>query len=194
MHGGSISSGDVSNKSFEGYIPDCPEKCLRGEIVFFSCAVDPDRLRFSKHFTPWMGGRRRVGEIRITHQEVDHLAGNPAFGKRIRTLREARKRNDPSYSLRRFAKSVGVSPTFLSKVETGEFDPPIPDKVKRMAELLEQDPDELLALAGRVDPDLSEIIKEQPKAVADFLRTAREHNLSQADIERFTRQIREGKP
>ncbi len=130
---------------------------------------------------------------RITHKEVGQLPGNPAFGRRIRTLREARKRIDPSYSLRRFAKTVGISPTFLSKVETGEFDPPAQDKVKRMAELLDQDPDELLALAGRVDPDLSAIIKEQPKAMADFLRTAREHKLSREALEGFTRQIRKGK-
>ena len=122
------------------------------------------------------------------------MAGNPAFGRRIRGLREAKKRSDPSYSLRRFAKAVGISPTFLSKVETGEFDPPAPDKIKRMSELLGQDPDELLALAGRIDPELSEIIKDHPKAMADFLRTAREHNLSREALEGFTNQIRKGEP
>ncbi|MBF0099076.1 MAG: hypothetical protein HQM05_17265 [Magnetococcales bacterium] len=60
-----------------------------------------------------------------------------------------------------------------------------------MAELLDQNPDALLALAGRMDPELSEIIKDRPVAMADFLRTVREHNLSQSDIERFTRQIKE---
>ncbi|MBF0115624.1 MAG: helix-turn-helix transcriptional regulator [Magnetococcales bacterium] len=119
------------------------------------------------------------------------MSGNPKFGQRIRELREAKKRVDPSYSLRRFAATVGISPTFLSKVEVGEFDPPAADKIKRMAELLDQNPDALLALAGRMDPELSEIIKDRPVAMADFLRTVREHNLSQSDIERFTRQIKE---
>ena len=128
-------------------------------------------------------------------REIGQLSGtgNPKFGKRIRDLREARKKTDPSYSLRRFAVTVGISPTFLSKVEVGEFDPPAADKVKRMAELLDQNPDELLALAGRVDPELSEIIKDRPRAMADFLRTVREHNLSQSDIDRFTRQIKDEK-
>ncbi|MEO5334394.1 MAG: helix-turn-helix domain-containing protein, partial [Magnetococcus sp. YQC-5] len=127
---------------------------------------------------------------RSSNKEVE-LSGNPKFGQRIRELREAKKRVDPSYSLRRFAATVGISPTFLSKVEVGEFDPPAADKIKRMAELLDQNPDALLALAGRMDPELSEIIKDRPVAMADFLRTVREHNLSQSDIERFTRQIKE---
>jgi transcriptional regulator with XRE-family HTH domain len=108
----------------------------------------------------------------------------------IRKLREERKKSDPSYSLRRFAQAVGISATFLSKVETGEFDPPAQDKIKRMAHLLDIDADELLAMAGKVDPDLPEIIREQPKAMADFLRTARDLKLGRRDIEALTRSIR----
>jgi transcriptional regulator with XRE-family HTH domain len=68
---------------------------------------------------------------------------------------------------------VGISPTFLSKVETGEFDPPKALHIKTMAALLGADADELLALAGKVDPDLGHIILGEPKAMADFLRSAR---------------------
>lgn len=75
------------------------------------------------------------------------MAGNPAFGDRIRELRELKKAVDPTFSLRQFAERVGISATFLSKVERGEFDPPAPDKIKRMAELLGIDADELLAIA-----------------------------------------------
>jgi len=121
------------------------------------------------------------------------VAGNKAFGKRIRDLREAKKRTDPKYSLRQFALAAGISATFLSKVETGEFNPPAPDKIKKMAELLGVDADELLALAGKVDPDLPKIIREQPKAMADFLRATREKNLSASDIRALTEGIRGGK-
>ena len=121
------------------------------------------------------------------------VAGNKAFGKRIRELREAKKRTDPKYSLRQFALAAGISATFLSKVETGEFDPPAPGKIMKMAELLGVDSDELLALAGKVDPELPEIIREQPRAMADFLRTAREQKLSGEDIRALTRKIREGR-
>ena len=121
------------------------------------------------------------------------MAGNPEFGKRIRKLREAKRKTNPDFSLRRFAKAVGISATYVSKVENGEFAPPAPDKIKKMAQLLEVDADVLLALAGKVDPALSKIIREQPKAMADFLRTAHDQNLSAEDIEKLTRQIREEK-
>ena len=101
------------------------------------------------------------------------MAGNPLFGQKIRDLREARLRDDPKFTLRQFATAVGISPTFLSKVERGEFDPPRPEKIIKMAELLGEDADELLSLANRVDPELEEIIKEQPTALPDLLRTIR---------------------
>jgi len=118
------------------------------------------------------------------------MAGNPKFGKRIRELREKKRQDDPTFSLRQFAVRVGISATFLSKVEVGEFDPPRAEKIIKMARLLEIDPDELLALAGKVDPKLGEIILHQPKAMADFLRTARERGLTTEDIERITKNIK----
>ena len=99
------------------------------------------------------------------------MAGNKEFGERLRQLREERKRSNPAFSLRKFAKDVGISATFLSKIERGKFDPPKADRIITMAELLGVDPDELLALANKVDPELNEIIREQPVALADFLRT-----------------------
>jgi len=99
------------------------------------------------------------------------MVGNPSFGQKIRIAREELKRSNPEYSLRRFAAAVGLSPTFISKIEKGEFAPPAADKIIKMAELLKLDADELLALANKVDPKLSVIIREQPKEMATFLRT-----------------------
>lgn len=93
------------------------------------------------------------------------MAGNSLFGKRVRELREAKLRDDPKFTLRQFATAVGISPTFLSKVERGEFDPPKADNIIKMAQLLDVDPDELLSLANKVDPELEKIIKEQPTAL-----------------------------
>ena len=121
------------------------------------------------------------------------MAGNKPFGDRIRQLREEKKKTDPRFSLRRFAEAVDLSPTFLSKMELGEFDPPKPDKIKKMAELLVVNADELLALAGKVDPALSAIIKEQPKAMADFLRTARDTNLTEEELRKLTDKMRRRK-
>ena len=121
------------------------------------------------------------------------MAGNKAFGDRIRQLREEKKRSDPRFSLRKFADAVKLSPTFLSKMEVGDFDPPKPEKIKKMAELLGVDADELLALAGKVDPALSDIIKEQPKAMADFLRTAKDTNMSDDELRKLTEKMRRRK-
>jgi transcriptional regulator with XRE-family HTH domain len=115
------------------------------------------------------------------------MAGNVKFGLKIKHLREAKKVTDPAFSLRRFAEAVGLSPTFISKIENGEFDPPRPEKVKKMAELLGTDPDELLELAGRADPDLVEQVKKPQ--VADFLRTATQ-TLSEEELRTLTEEIR----
>ena len=89
------------------------------------------------------------------------------FGATVRKEREAK-----SISLRKFAAMVNMSPTYLSKVERGEFPPPAEEKVVAIANALDQNPDELLALAGRVASDLDQIIQEQPTEMATFLRAA----------------------
>ena len=112
------------------------------------------------------------------------MPGNAEFGKRVRDLREKKRETDPSFSLRQFAAKVGISPTFVSKIENGEFDPPSAENIKKMAALLDCNADELLALAGKVDPDISEIIRKKPKALADFLRVA--NGRSEEEIRKMT--------
>lgn len=85
-------------------------------------------------------------------------------------LRE--KRIEKGFSLRKFAELVGVSPTYLSQVEQGNVMPPTADRVKRMAELLGVNPDEWIALAGRVPEDLPGIIQKQPTEMPELLREA----------------------
>ena len=96
------------------------------------------------------------------------MAGRKGFGALVRREREARE-----IGLREMAKMIGVSPTYLSKIERGEFDPPAEDKVRKIAEIIGCDADELLARAGRVSSDLSEIIKRRPVELAALLRTTK---------------------
>jgi transcriptional regulator with XRE-family HTH domain len=118
---------------------------------------------------------------------MDPEATKRGFGGAIRYLREGR------YGLRQFAEMVGMSPTYLSKVERGEFPPPAEEKIKAIAKVLEQNEDELLALAGRVSSDLNDIIRQQPRPLATFLRTA--SGLSVTEIERLTKDAQaRGKP
>jgi len=116
------------------------------------------------------------------------MAGNKKFGDRVRDLRLAKARTNPSFTLRQFATAAGISATFLSKVERGEFDPPAADKIMKMAELLGVDADELLALAGRVDPELNEIIRENPTVLPDLLRTVR--GMSDEELRKLAEQAR----
>jgi predicted transcriptional regulator len=90
-----------------------------------------------------------------------------AFGSNLRGKRTAK-----GYSLRKFADLVGVSATYLSQVEQGNADPPTARRVQKMAEILGQNADELVALAGRVPDDLLRIMQEQPGGLAAFLREA----------------------
>jgi HTH-type transcriptional regulator, competence development regulator len=90
-----------------------------------------------------------------------------SFGERVRSLREAK-----GIGLRQFALRVGMSATYLSKIERGELVPPSEEKIRAIARQFAANEDEFLALAGRLPSDLSEIIRKQPRAMAAFLRTA----------------------
>ena len=71
--------------------------------------------------------------------------GTEKFGELVR-----RKRVEKEIGLREMAKMIGVSPTYLSKVERDEFPPPAEDKVRKIAQIIKCDTDDLLARADRV--------------------------------------------
>ena len=93
--------------------------------------------------------------------------------------------------LREMAKMIGVSPTYLSKVERDEFPPPAEDKVKAIAKIIGCDTDDLLARAGRVSTDISDIIKRHPVELAALLRTTK--GLTAEEIARLTRQAQKAR-
>ena len=107
-------------------------------------------------------------------------SGGEKFGAFIRRQREAR-----DIGLREMAKMIGVSPTYLSKVERDEFPPPAEDKVKAIARVIECDADDLLARANRVSSDLSDIIKRHPVEMAPLLRATK--GLSADEVARMAR-------
>ena len=113
-------------------------------------------------------------------------SGREKFGAFIRREREARE-----IGLREMAKKIGVSPTYMSKVERDEFTPPTEDKVRAIARILECDPDELLAMAGRVPSYLADIIARNPVEMSALLRTA--NGLSAEDLVQLARQAGKAK-
>jgi transcriptional regulator with XRE-family HTH domain len=108
------------------------------------------------------------------------------FGAFIRREREGKE-----IGLREMAKKVGVSPTYMSKVERDEFPPPAEDKVRAIAEILGCDVDDLLARAGRVSSDITDIIKRHPIELAGLLRTT--SGMSTEEIVRLAQKLRKSK-
>ena len=108
------------------------------------------------------------------------------FGALVRREREAKE-----LGLREMAKLIGVSPTYLSKVERDEFPPPAEDRVKEIAKVIGYDADELLALAGRVASDLSDIIRQHPRELAALLRTTK--GLTAKDMAKLAEQAQRTK-
>jgi transcriptional regulator with XRE-family HTH domain len=95
---------------------------------------------------------------------------NKLFGAYLRKKRELLREHSPAYSVRKVAERVGVQPSYISKVERCEVAPPSEATIVRLAEELNEDPDVLLALAGKVSSDLREAIMKRPKLFAELIR------------------------
>lgn len=114
-----------------------------------------------------------------------------AFGPYVRRRREALVENDPRFTVRQVAARIGVEPSYLSKVERGEEAPPSEPRIRAIAEELGEDPDVLLALAGKVSADLQAIILRRPALMAEIIRELK--RLPANAVVRIVRQVRDGK-
>ena len=113
-----------------------------------------------------------------------------AFGEYIRQQREALKADDSGYSLRKVAERIQVEPSYLSKVERGDQPPPSEAKVKLLAEVLGEDTDVLLALAGKVSSDLQSVIRQRPELFARLIRELKD--MPDHAVLRLVREVRDG--
>ena len=95
------------------------------------------------------------------------------FGERIRRMRK-----EQNLGLRKTASKVGISATFLSRVETGkEQVTPGEETIRKLAEVLGDDFDELMQLAGRISSQVKDYMRADP-GMPEFLRRAQESNIS----------------
>ena len=113
------------------------------------------------------------------------------FGKHIRRKREALLTQDAAYSVRRVAARIGVEPSFLSKVERGLEPPPSEAKTVALASVLGEDPDVLLALAGKVSGDLQDAIVKRPQLFGQLIRELKD--MPDHAVLRLVREVRDGK-
>ncbi|MDE0393010.1 MAG: helix-turn-helix domain-containing protein [Rhodospirillales bacterium] len=112
------------------------------------------------------------------------------FGSTVRGIRERLRRDDRRFSVRQVAQRVGIEPAYLSKIERGEVAPPSEATTVRLAAELGQDPDVLLALAGKVSGDLQEIIRKRPRLFAELIRQLKE--APDDAVLRVVREVRDG--
>ena len=112
------------------------------------------------------------------------------FGNFIRDRREKLKTNDSSFSLRQVAQRIGVEPSYLSKVERGDQPPPSEEKIKALAKELNENPDVLLAMAGKVSSDLQLIIKQRPELFSQLIKELKD--LPDHAVLKIVREVRDG--
>jgi transcriptional regulator with XRE-family HTH domain len=112
------------------------------------------------------------------------------FGDYIRQRREELLQSDRSFSLRQVAGRIGIEPAYLSKIERGDFAPPSENVIRKLAQELDENPDILLALAGKVSRDLMDIIVQRPKLMGDLLRQIKE--MPDHAILRVVREVKDG--
>ncbi|OFV81033.1 MAG: hypothetical protein A2W26_08970 [Acidobacteria bacterium RBG_16_64_8] len=92
---------------------------------------------------------------------------NLSFGAEIHELRK-----NKALTLRELAKRVGVSPSYLSKIENERGDyRPREDTIRSLADALGSDPEQLILLADKIPGDTRTAIAGNPAAQA-FLRNA----------------------
>lgn len=112
------------------------------------------------------------------------------FGEYLRARREDRRAADRKFSVRQLAQRVGVEPSYLSKVERGQQPPPSEKTIASLARELNEDPDMLLAMAGKVSGELQSIIRRRPKLFAELIRQLKD--APDDAVLRLVREVRDG--
>lgn len=112
------------------------------------------------------------------------------FGEYIRQARETLLLETKGYSLRQVAARIGIEPAYLSKIERGVFAPPSEEVIVKLADILGEDRDVLLAMGGKVSGDLQKIILQRPKVFADLIRHLKE--APDHAILRVAREVKDG--
>jgi len=114
-------------------------------------------------------------------QKLSETLMTETFGKKARDLRLK-----ADVGLRELARLIGKSPGYLSDVEQNNVPPPSEDVILKIAVVLNEDRNELLKAARKMDPELSNYVSGEPQA-ADFLRMAKEKGFSSKDWETLSR-------
>jgi len=89
------------------------------------------------------------------------------FAEKLSALRAEQK-----MGVRELGRAVGVTGMHISNLEKGKSAPSA-ELVLKLAEALEANADELLYLADQVSPEVVDVIHQNPLAIPNFLRSAK---------------------
>ena len=90
--------------------------------------------------------------------------GDMEFGTILHELR-----GKAGIGIKRLAPELGVSYSYLSKLESNQVRPS-EELVERVARYFDYDQDRLLLSADKVPPEILQILREHPEDAIDFLR------------------------
>ena len=103
------------------------------------------------------------------------------FAGRLSTLRA-----EQNMGVRELGRAVGVTGMHISNLEKGKSAPSA-ELVMKLAEALQANADELLYLADQVSPEVVDVIHQNPLAIPNFLRSAK--NLTPEQWEMLQQQV-----
>ena len=123
-------------------------------------------------------------------QRMINISKSASLGDYLRQKREALAAGDRAFTLRQLAMRCDVTPAYLSRVERDEVAPPGEDTLLKLAEELGEDPDILLAMAGKISADLRYVILARPKLFADLIRSIK--SMPDQAVLKIVRDVRDG--
>ena len=107
------------------------------------------------------------------------------FGQKVKRLRKAKR-----ITQLELAEQIGVDFTYVSKIENDRtLRSPAESTIRKLADVLGANPEELILLANKVPQNLQETIVQDTLAV-DFLRTVPKFNANdREEIRKFIERV-----
>jgi transcriptional regulator with XRE-family HTH domain len=97
------------------------------------------------------------------------------------------ERENQGISQRKLAIAIGITPTYLSKIERGEFQLPSEKVIEKIADELNVDFDELMRIAEKTPNEIIYIYNNRPKEILALLRKVR--NMGNADLHKLIEKL-----
>jgi transcriptional regulator with XRE-family HTH domain len=108
-----------------------------------------------------------------------------SFGTALRKRRRAAE-----LSQRELARRIGVDFSYISKIENGRLPPPAADTIVKICGVLDIEPEELLALTGKIPSKVHETVSNS-RAAQEFLSEAQRMGLTDDDWRTMIKSLRD---